>query len=450
MGLDQIATISISTTSPAVTQAGFGVPLILSYSAAWPSERTRSYSSLSALSSDFAANTVEYLAAAKIFGQSPAPTTVKVGKGTLKPTLAYKVTVRTVANSTDYKIRARVGSTAVDETASFTSDASATNEEIIDGLVAALNLVTSKNYTAAKVGVGAGAYMTVTGTAAGDWFGLETIDTGLLDILINHSDPGVATDLAAIKVYDNDWYGLITLYNSYALVLAAAGWAETATKIYIAATPDYLAKQQTYDGATTTDIASKVKAASYARTQVFYHPAPDDFADAAEFGRFAPLAPGSETWRLKTLSGVTAKTFTDTQITYLEGKNAAYYYTLGGINVVGGKAMVGYGEYVDVVRFRDWWQARTQERLANLLIGANKVPFTDAGIAQVEAEIRAQNSEGIAAGGIANDPAPTVIVPKASSVSAANKSARLLTPIFTTWTLAGAIHKIAVTATVSV
>ena len=74
MPLSDIVSVTISTQNPGVTQAGFGVPLILSQTVAWV-ERSRVYTDIDGVVADVAATTPEYAAANKIFSQTPRPTT---------------------------------------------------------------------------------------------------------------------------------------------------------------------------------------------------------------------------------------------------------------------------------------------------------------------------------------------------------------------------------------
>jgi hypothetical protein len=111
---------------------------------------------------------------------------------------------------------------------------------------------------------------------------------------------------------------------------------------------------------------------------------------------------------------------------------------------------VSSNEYIDVIRFRDWLKVRIQERIFARLAAQNKIPFTDAGIAVIQAEVLGQLDEGVSVGGLSNDPAPTCLVPKASAVSTANKQARTLPDVRFTGTLAGAIHELEIDGVVSV
>jgi hypothetical protein len=90
--LSDVVSITVSTQNPGVTQAGFGVPAIVSHSAAW-AERSRSYADLSEVASDFATTTVEYLAASQIFAQSPTVEEMKILRASGKPTQRYAIGV---------------------------------------------------------------------------------------------------------------------------------------------------------------------------------------------------------------------------------------------------------------------------------------------------------------------------------------------------------------------
>lgn len=436
MPLKDVIRITISALSSGVTQAGFGIPLILSHNAAWV-ERTRSYTSADAVLTDFptvsTVQTPEYRAAVKLFSQDPAPEKVIIGRAVGKPTQKFTITVSSVANTTAYAIR--IGA----ETASFTSDSSATNDEVVAGLLAAFNALSGHDMTATQTGSVGSKVLVLTGDVAGNWHDVEIVDVSLLSIAQDHADPGVATDLTAIKNANDEWYALFTLYNSKLYVKAAADWIETQDKLYVAQSQD----TQIIDVAvgSAADIATALKTATYFRTGIIYHPATGAFADGAWEGACLPLSPGSETWKFKTLATVPATVVSATHQTNLEAKHCNYYYNVANENMTT-QGVVAAGEFIDVIRFRDWLKARMSERLFARLKNAKKIAFTDAGFVIVENEIRGVLSDGVKVGGLSNDPAPTVTVPKASAVPTADRTARKLTGFKFKATLAGAIHLI--------
>ncbi len=440
MALSDIVNVIISNATQAVTQAGFGVPLILGYHTRF-SDRLRFYSNAAALVTDgFLTTDPEYMAAAAIFSQNPAPTRIAVGRRLLAPTMVVELTP-TAKNSRTYTVK--VNGTAFN----YASDASATVQEIVEGLKAAYDGAAIAGITASEDNT----KLVFTGSA-GTWFHVEVSDNdgnangmGLWSkIQETTADAGIATDLADMLLASSEWYGLILTHRGEAEVEAAAAWVESNKKLLIAASQDTDIK-----GGSSTDLASDIETSAYARTAILYHHRPKQFADAAWMGKLFPFDPGSETWKFKTLAGVDASVLTETEITNVKNKHANWYQALGGVNLTQ-EGWSGAGEFLDVTRFSDWLRARLQERIYSLLVNSRKVPFTDAGVAAVEAVVKAQLEDGIIAGGLAADPAPTVTVPKVSAISANDKAARLLPNVNFTAKLAGAIHSLTINGQVSV
>lgn len=536
MSLGDLVTITVTTTGAGVTRAGYGVPLILSYTAnsVFGTDTVRTYERLSDVDDDFATNSPEYLAASAIFAQSPKVQQIMIGKATLPPTQRFAIGVNSVATGTLYAIRAALatGTAWVEQDAEYNTGAGATiwapsglwsrgdlltndsgklytclgksgvfggfgnatgftgyggasgptgtaaaipdneiwwmyagagntgavsNDSVINGLRAKVDYLGAPAF----VGTGTGQVTSSLQGSAGSrtlrflanqsnkFFGVQAYSRAVLTCAQDHSDPGVATDLGLIVDVNNDWYGLVTLFNSEDYIASVAAWVESNTKLYPAASLDTKVARDTENGS-ATDIAHDLKASAYDRSWVIFHPSNDEFADAAELGRWFPISPGGETWRMKTLTGVTAESFTATERTNLRAKYAHFYYTVGGVPVVGGDAKAASGEYIDTTRGIDWYSSELQAKLANLIIGSNKLPYTNPGIDAVEAKVRQQNQEGIRAGLIAADPEPIVSAPDIADVSAEDKASRTLNNVETEWTLAGAIHKITVRVTASV
>lgn len=444
MPLSDIANVTIRLETGGISQVGFGTAMILGYSMSGWTERSRTYSSMTGVAADFAATTPEYKAANAYFAQQPHPEQLVIGRGTLKPTMAFKVTVGQVNNSQKYSVN--LNGTQFD----YTSDGTATNDEIILGLQTAINAAaTAAGFTAAVGGVAPSTYLTVTGAAAGNWCSFFVTDPGLLTLLQTTTNPGISTDLDAIIVENDDWYALLTLFNSSACVLAAAAWAESKLKIYAAQVTD--SEIATVAENIATDIADALKTAAYFRTLDIYHPENGQFADAAFFGSLLPYSPGSETWRGKPLAGISALgptvpyKMTETYRTNIKAKNCNYYYTLAGRNITA-EGVVSSAEWIDTIRGRDWLQVRMQEDVALAVINAAKVPYTDPGIAKIDNVIRARLQLAIEAGFLASF---TVVVPTAASQAPADRAARILRGYSFNAQIAGAIHLVYITGSLT-
>lgn len=445
MPLSDIASVTISLQTGGLSQTGFGTGMILGYSMTGWTERSRTYSSITGVAADFGATTPEYKAANAYFSQTPHPDQLVIGRGTLKPSMVFKVTVASVLNSQKYSVI--LNGTQYD----VTSDGTATNDEIIVLLQAALAApATAAGFTAAIGGVAPNTFLTLTGNAVGNWASFFPTDPALLTLLQTTANPGLATDLDAIVVENNDWYALITLYNSSACVLAAAAWAESKTKLYGVQVCD--SECATVAAGIATDISKALQTAAYFRTFDVYHPDNGQFIDAATFGRLLPYVPGSETWRGKTLGGISAMSttapykLTETWRANLIAKNAGYYYTIAGRNITA-EGKVSAGEWIDTIRGRDRLQARIQEAVALVVLNSDKVPYTDPGIGKIDNAIRGCLRLSVGDGFLTDD--YTVSVPTAASQALVDKAARILRGYRFIAPIAGAIHLTYITGTLT-
>ena len=256
------------------------------------------------------------------------------------------------------------------------------------------------------------------------------------------ADPGIATDLAAIELYDNDWYALCIDSNSVAEITAAAAWIEANTKLFVAQTQETISASLA-SASDTTSLAYTLNNSNYDRTALFFHRDNFDFVSAGMLGRILPEQAGSSTWAYKQLASIAAQSLTATEMSNLEAKKANFVTTLASVSVTRYGTASG-AEYMDVMRGADWLSARIQERVYSLLINNDKLPYTDSGIQSVRSEILAQLDAGVARGFLAANPAPTCTVPLAIDVSAADKGTRTLNDVTFRATLAGAIHKVAI------
>jgi hypothetical protein len=451
MPLSDIVTVSITSEVAGVTAAGFGTPLILSADAAFP-ERVRTYTDSDGVDADFTTTSPTYLAALAMFAQNPRPESVKVGRLVNKPTQIVSIDLGSagILASTEYQIQV-TDSLGNVQVASYTTDGTPTETELWAGLEAAFNALVGPTMTA--VNTGPNTSLVLTGDTAGVWHGIATLtpddqyDAGVyLSIIQSDTDAGMAADLAAIASADNDWYGVYCPFASEAIVTVIATYVEANEKIYVPGLQDSATVTAAAGG---TDAADDLSDSAFARTAPMYHPDPAEFAAAAWLGRCLPLDPGSETWKFKTLATVATYPITATHQVNLEAKHCNYYYAVAGVNITS-QGVVSANEFVDVVRFRDWLRARISEAVFARLAGAsNKIAFTDRGIAILEGEILGVLKAGVTAGGLSDDPAPTVLAPKASASTSGDKLARILRNMRFTGTLAGAIHKLVIAGTIS-
>lgn len=468
----------ISTAPVGAAQAGFGVPMLLSYNASgFGSERARLYGGYDEVLEDFPSTTgPEALWAAGVFGQSKRPPLVAIGRGALPPTQRYLIAAVAATAGETYEIAVKgdgVTSTTVSVTlleditltpthgsdlftlaahgmatgdgpyrltttladlplnllvdtdywiikltadtfqlATSYANAIAETEVAFDDngtgvhtlqrdandvlmaqLKQGLNNVAGKNFTAVQTaGAGDTDYLTITASAAGEWFSLAVADLNLLTCCQNHADPGVATDLAAIQNSGVGWYCLNTAYNSKDYVEGCAAWVESngnrqLRRIYHADTCDSLALTQSV-GTGGNDTMDRIKTLAYARTFVFYHASPASFEAGRVSGRVLPVPPGGVTLTHKALAGIEATALTATWYANIVAKNGNAYssFETGTADSFLGKG--GSGEWWDVVRNDDYVNDAIRVALYNVLHQNDVVPLDDGGITLMGGALR--------------------------------------------------------------
>lgn len=141
--------VDITVDSVGVTRQGFGLPLLVSHSAVFPvADLVVLYTSTAEAGLDWATTSPEYRWVRAMFSQSPKPPRVAIGHAPNSGvTQQYTLDVVSVKNSTAYVLTVE-GEDFNSADLTYTSDASASQGEIHNGLVTLLNAVADKNYTA--------------------------------------------------------------------------------------------------------------------------------------------------------------------------------------------------------------------------------------------------------------------------------------------------------------
>lgn len=177
-------------------------------------------------------------------------------------------------------------------------------------------------------------------------------------------------------------------------------------------------------------------------------PRENEFAALAWMAKCFGYEPGTETWNLKELATIVPSVLGTDEKKTLKESFMNSFLRYAGSNVTFGGNMLS-GEWIDVIRFRDWLKTEMQTNVFNALKTNRKVPFTDAGIGMIEGKIYETLGKGQSIGGIAptqydadgNEiPGFTVRVPKASDLTEAERKSRKLTGCRYKARLAGAIH----------
>jgi hypothetical protein len=431
--LDRIVNVQISLNTTGISKEGFSTLLIVGEHLNTLS-RVTTYTNVDSMLEDgFKATDKLYLAAADAFSQIPRPNIVKIGRRQVDE---INISVSDVKDNTKYKITLETKKGKQDYDYSSSSEASATT--IIEGLQTLMN-----------------AHEEITVTAESEKLKLETKEKGTaftVSLSSNLScEPILATEtlsetMAAIVASDNDFYGIALVSREKSDILALAQWTETHTKLFGCVVNE----KEATDSEIDTDIGSLLKSNNYYRTFWLYHTNDDDFPECALFARCFAINPGGETWANKKLAGVIADNLTETEYLAITNKNGNTFENFRNVAITqNGKTSAG--EWIDVIRFRDWLQEEIMVNVFNVLINRDKIPFTDGGIGIIEAQINSALKLGQQRGGITPDEYDedgninkgyVINVPLASNISANTKAQRLLEDVTFTARLAGAIHAI--------
>lgn len=443
--LNQIASVDISLNTASVGKASFGIPLIVSATTAF-SDRLRKYSSYSAASGD-GLDSATLAALHAVFSQTPRPKQAYVGR---RDAAALSISLsESPATGRIYSFS--VNGTSISYTAASGDDAG----DVLAGVAAAITSSSVAALFAAPVTTDDAVTLTVANPADN-----VIVSTSNVSITATGSENGLAADMDKIKSEDNTWYGWSLVELSDDLILQGAAWTETQTKLFFARTATAAVWSNSEN-----DIASQLQDSQYLRTVLIAHrAAATEYPDAAVMGRFFTKDPGQTVFALKSLVTVTNSKFTDTEKSWVISKNANTYelyadniYLFGVGTETKASGKVASGEWIDIVRDRDWLVDDIQTSIASVMIRNSKVPYTNVGIALIVNTLRARLQNAQLRGVVAPDEKDTLgdtvpgfklDYPNAADVDADTKASRILYISFDAL-LAGAIQLVQITGTLS-
>ena len=451
MNLERIVDVQIALNTAGISKNGFSTILVGSYHPAVPYQVT-TITDIDQMSDyGFIKGDGTYDVISDIFSQIPHPTTVKLARlhGT-KSTLTFNPHgtpnenfVLTVfcydenGNRRELKkvIADSTGSTSKTELAKALATATAVPQGVITSSVTPIGtngqLIKYDDDNTFKI------------VQDGENCSIELAGNVGFEVSLNIAENAeynvpISQAMANVFAFDSDFYGVVLDYKSQK------------TKQLVKDMEDYCESKSLIFGYDTTDMSllTETYNNNYMRSFGFFLTGEGEPAAAATMSRCFSIEPGGETWALKTLAGIVPSPISETQHTLLQQKNANSYERVRNISVTqNGK--VGGGEWIDVIRFRDWLVEEIKTNVFTLLKNSDKVPYTDAGIAMIEGVVRKALEDGVTRGGIApeeydsngnKNPSYTLTVPLAADITALDKSSRVLKDIKFTARLAGAIH----------
>ena len=268
---------------------------------------------------------------------------------------------------------------------------------------------------------------------------------------INHSDLESIEDTLARAAGMDGWYLLCPVGIAEESYEDIAAWIETQEKMAA------FARARRRENP-ILKLWKFIVEALFGKTKKFFRSfevtyreddgADNQYINVAYAARFLSYQPGSETWVYKTLGAIEPEFPSGTEKKNFEELGVSYYSRYAGRNVIlGGK--VAAGEWIDVIRFRDWLKNDMQLRVLTILFVNPKIPYTDDGIALIKNQMIASLKQGQACGGVAPEefdadgneiPGYKVSVPLAATLTDTQRASRVLKGCTFAARLAGAIH----------
>ncbi|MEB6632730.1 DUF3383 domain-containing protein [Kluyvera cryocrescens] len=483
LSVQRVVRVQVTLAVRAATGRNFGALLILGNSNVITApEVMRLYQSIEGVANDFGTTSEEYKAANLYFQQSPQPRDLYIGKMVKTPIPATSGTltgaqlnaneqrVENFSAVTDGALSISIDGTdkaitAIDLSAvtSLAEVATAVTAKLT-GAVVSWNAVTS-HFVVTSSSTGATSVVGIpTAVSTGtDLAPLMGIDSGSHPVSVPGIPAAAGSPLPSVTTalrYSADWYGLViadpTMTDENHLDVAALIGSASDSRIYGVTTAD----AKVLSATDATDIASKMKAAGYARAFCQYSQVA--YAAASAFGRaFTVNFLGNNTTitlKFKQEPGITAETVSDDQADALKAKNCNVFVNYSNDTAIIQEGVMSNGDFFDERHGLDWLQNYVQNNLWNLLYtSTTKIPQTEAGVTRlvtnIEQSMDQSVNNGLAAPGVwnggdigqltAGDTLTKGYYVYANSLSAqaqADREARKAPVIQVAVKLAGAIH----------
>lgn len=289
--------------------------------------------------------------------------------------------------------------------------------------------------------------------------GLEKTSTAYKAALLLFSQANAPKKIAvcAVTAGANDALGETTLTDRdwRQLIVVNGGEAESATDVSAISTAVEALDGKLYFAGLETDDATAITVSGLRRTVLFYCNATEDVPVpvAALVGETAGRAAGSFTYKNMKLSGVAAQELTDTEIEAIHKKGGITFVAKAGDNVTSEGKVAG-GEYIDVIDSEDYIIQQLAYKTQKVLNNAAKVPYDNNGIAMLESVavdvLQSAYNNGMIITNADGTPGYSVSYALREDTKETDRANRQYLGGSFTFALAGAVHEVEITGSITV
>jgi hypothetical protein len=437
MALSEIVSVSIQAGTVNPARVGFGVPLIMAYHTAWAGSEVRRYTSFAGVAADFDADSMPYKMASAIFAQNPRPSAILIGR------LPAPATAHTqVLNFADMESGEAVDLSVTSPDGTETAVSVAWNTDL------ATTLADLKTALDAISGIGtctvASPNVTVPATTPGEIVHIEPSTVGV-HVRDTTADWDYDTALDAAVVLNPEFYVVLADCNSPQNMDKIARWCASNDRFAFFA-PQYTKPSQFVSGEFASGSDYTAFLANDACAFFVTKGSRENAMECRIAGKMLPKDPGSATYAYKQLAGVGADAWTATERAAIEAYHGNHYAAEAGVSITRPGKTAG-GEWIDVVIGLAWVEARMQEAVFAALANNDKIPYTDAGLSvlvgEVSGVLKTAERRSVF------DSGWSVTVLPAANQDSADRTARIVRDLEFQARLAGAVHTVNVTGTVT-
>lgn len=254
-----------------------------------------------------------------------------------------------------------------------------------------------------------------------------------------------AFSAATMPSYTVKGWRQLVLVGEHANIATIAAFIETTDKLL------FVHVDSSKEDAKTTleTLYNSVK--TYERTVIVYHS--NALAPAAIVGATAGLAAGGFTYKNIKIKGIEALDLSASEIEAIHEKGAITIVEKVG-DIVTSEGITASGQFIDIVDSKDYIVQNISYNTQKVFNNNKKVPYTNAGIAMLEAATFAALKDGYNNGMIADNadgsPAYNTSFALRADTTEADRASRHYPYGTFTFELAGAVHTCVVNGTISV